>query len=85
LFDSSIDAFLYAVRSGGNGAMDVKASIGYMKNGIKRCSVQVSCDGGGSSSGDGAGYSIEAYGEEAEALYQEAIKYSKREHRLVIV
>jgi hypothetical protein len=85
LFDSSIDAFFYAIRNSGS-AMDVQASIGYMNNGIKRCSVQVSCDGddGGSSSG-GACYGIVAYGQEADTLYQEAIKYSKKERRVIIV
>ena len=81
LFDSSIDAFFYAIRKGGS-AMDVHASIGYLNNGIKRCSVQVSCDGDGSS---GACYGIVAYGQEADALYQEAIKYSKKERRVIIV
>ncbi|AIC15917.1 hypothetical protein [Nitrososphaera viennensis] len=75
MFRSSIDAFLYAVRSG-NGVRDVQASIGYMRNGIKRCTVQVSCDGG-------AGFGIEAYGEEADALFHEAKKYSEKE-RLAI-
>ncbi|HEX6562541.1 MAG TPA: hypothetical protein VF016_11000 [Nitrososphaera sp.] len=85
MFDSSIDAFFYAIRKSGS-AMDVQTSIGYMNNGIKRCSVQVSCDGdGGSSSSGGACYSIVAYGQEADALYQEAIKYSKKERRVIIV
>lgn len=69
LFNSSVDAFLYVVRSGS--VRDVQASIGYMRNGIRRCSVQVSCDGG-------AGYGIEAYGEEAEALFKEASKHSTK-------
>jgi hypothetical protein len=58
-----------------------------LKNGIKRCSVQVSCDGdaGGGSSSGGACYSIVAYGQEADALYQEAIKYSKKERRVIMV
>ena len=88
LFDSSIDAFFYAIRKSGS-AMDVQASIGYMNNGIKRCSVQVSCDGDddddGSSSSGGACYGIVAYGQEADTLYQEAIKYSKKERRVIIV
>lgn len=86
LFDSSIDAFFYAIRKSGS-AMDVQTSIGYMNNGIKRCSVQVSCDGdaAGSSSSGGACYSIVAYGQEADALYQEAIKYSKKERRVIMV
>lgn len=84
LFDSSIDAFFYAIRNSSS-AMDVQASIGYMNNGIKRCSVQVSCEGDGSSSSGGACYSIVAYGQEADVLYQEAIKYSKKERRVIIV
>jgi hypothetical protein len=69
LFNSSVDAFLYIVRS--RSVRDVQASIGYMRNGIRRCSVQVSRE-------DGAGYGIEAYGEEVEALFREASKHSKK-------
>lgn len=70
MFDSSVDAFLHVVRN--NGIKDVEASISCMRNGILHCSVQISCD-------NGAGYGIEAFGEEAQSLFNEARKHSKKE------
>lgn len=48
---------------------EISAKIGYLKNGIRHCSVQVAF-----ASGDE--YRIEALGEEAEALYREAKEQS---------
>ncbi len=75
MFDNSVDALLHVVRN--NGIKDVQTSISCMRNGILHCSVQVSCN-------DGTGYGIEAYGEEAEALFQEAKKHSKKEWLTIV-
>ncbi|AIF82794.1 hypothetical protein NTE_00714 [Candidatus Nitrososphaera evergladensis SR1] len=72
MFASSVDALLYAIRNG-RGITDVQANLGYLRNGIKRCCVQVVCK-------DGAEFHIEAYGEEADALFHEAKKHRKREY-----
>jgi hypothetical protein len=71
-FRSSIDAFMYALHEvAGNGHQaEVLYSIGYMRNGLRHCSVQVSRDG--------IGYGIDAYGEEADQLYEVAKKHSGR-------
>ena len=71
-FRSSIDAFMYALHEvavNGHHA-EVLCSIGYMRNGLRHCSVQVSRDG--------VGYGIEAYGEEADELYEVAKKRAGR-------
>lgn len=69
-FHSSIDAFMYALHEvtvNGQHA-EVLYSIGYMRNGLRHCSVQVSRDN--------IGYGIEAYGEEADELYEVAKKHT---------
>ena len=69
-FNSSIDAFMYAMRESAYAghAVEVLYSIGYMRNGLKHCSVQVTHGY--------TGYSIDAYGEEADELCSAAKKYS---------
>lgn len=71
-FRSSIDAFMYALHEVAvNGQQaEVLYSIGYMRNGLRHCSVQVSRDN--------IGYGIEAYGEEADELYEVAKKHAGR-------
>lgn len=69
MFRDSIEAFLYAVQ-GERGVKDVSARVGYLRNGIKHCRVQVECC-------DGAEYGIDAYGEEADRLLLEAKRYVK--------
>lgn len=71
-FRNSIDAFMYAlheVAANGHQA-EVLCSIGYMRNGLRHCSVQMSRDN--------IGYGIEAYGEEADELFEVAKKHSGR-------
>lgn len=76
LFNSSVDAFLYVIRSGS--VRKVQARIGYNKYGIKHCTVQLLCI-------DGTGYGIEAYDTEAEDLFREASKHSKEEQDCMTV
>jgi hypothetical protein len=70
MFRDSIDAFLYAMQNE-RGIKDVNARVGYLRNGIKHCRVQVECR-------DGAEYGIDAYGEEADRLLAEAKRYLKK-------
>lgn len=77
MYRDSVDAFvqLTSARQGSSIATattvitEISAKIGYLKNGIRHCSVQVAF-----ASGDE--YRIEALGEEAEALYREAKEQS---------
>lgn len=71
-FRSSIDAFLYALHevAGEGQQAEILYSIGYMRNGMRHCSVQISRGR--------TGYGIEAYGEEADELYEVAKKHSGR-------
>jgi hypothetical protein len=77
MYRDSVDAFvqLTSARQGSSIATattvitEISAKIGYLKNGIRHCSVQVAF-----ASGDE--YHIEALGEEAEALYREAKEQS---------
>jgi hypothetical protein len=77
MYRNSVDAFvqLTSARQGSSIATattvitEISAKIGYLKNGIRHCSVQVAF-----ASGDE--YRIEALGEEAEALYREAKEQS---------
>ena len=77
MYRNSVDAFvqLTSARQGSSTATattvitEISAKIGYLKNGIRHCSVQVAF-----ASGDE--YRIEALGEEAEALYREAKEQS---------
>jgi len=45
--------------------IQLSAKMGYMQNGIRYCSVQVTFT-------DGEEYRVEAYGEEADELYDKA-------------
>ena|GEM_PF-6756718 len=60
-FHSSMDAFMYAVHESAT-CKDLKVAyeVGFMRNGIKHCNVQLSYCGGG--------YSIDAYDGEADEL-----------------
>jgi hypothetical protein len=77
MYRNSVDAFvqLTSARQGSSIATattvitEISTKIGYLKNGIRHCSVQVAF-----ASGDE--YRIEALGEEAEALYREAKEQS---------
>lgn len=77
MYRNSVDAFvqLTSARQGSSIATattvitEISAKIGYLKNGIRHCSVQVAF-----ASGDE--YRIEALGEEAEELYREAKEQS---------
>lgn len=77
MYRDSVDAFvqLTSARKGSSIVTatavitEISAKIGYLKNGIRHCSVQVAF-----ASGDE--YRIEALGEEAEALYREAKEQS---------
>lgn len=77
MYRNSVDAFvqLTSARQGSSIVTattvitEISAKIGYLKNGIRHCSVQVAF-----ASGDE--YRIEALGEEAEALYREAKEHS---------
>lgn len=67
MYRDSVDA-LVQLWAGGK-ASEISAKHGYMTNGIRYCSVQVKF-------GDGSEYRIEAYGQEAEDLYNEAARHS---------
>jgi hypothetical protein len=69
-FANSIDALLHAVRSRGD-MREVHANLRQLRNGVRHCNVQVFCK-------DGVEFHIEAYGEEADALYQEVRKQSEK-------
>ncbi|WP_337863610.1 hypothetical protein [Nitrososphaera sp.] len=68
-FRNSIEAFLHAVKEGHGPDMQVVCRIGLGANGMKHCTVQVT--------GDSFGYSIEAYGDEAEELCEKASRYAR--------
>jgi hypothetical protein len=65
-FRDSIDALLYALREIGEGAphLEILYGTGYLPNGVKYCNVQISCGK--------TGYSISAYGDEADRLHEAA-------------
>ena len=77
MYRNSVDAFvqlMYArqrssIATATTAITEVSAKIGYLKNGIRHCSVQVAFASGGEDR-------IEALGEEAEALYREAKEQS---------
>lgn len=70
-FANSIDTLLHAVRSRRDIRV-VHANLRQLRNGIRHCNVQVFCK-------DGVEFHIEAYDEEADALYQEVRKQSEKE------
>lgn len=62
-FRNSIDAFLYAMREIGDEAhVEILYGTGSLPNGIKYCNVQINCGR--------TGYSISAYGDEADLLHE---------------
>lgn len=70
VFRNSIDALMYAlheVAANGHQA-EVLCSVGYMRNGLRHCSVPVSRDN--------IRYGIAAYREEADELFEMAKKHS---------
>ena len=77
MYRNSVDAFVQLMSARQRSSIatattvitGISAKIGYLKNGIRHCSVQVAF-----ASGDE--YRIEALGEEAEALYREAKEQS---------
>jgi hypothetical protein len=77
MYRNSVDAFVQltsarqrcSIATATTVITEISAKIGYLKNGIRHCSVQVAF-----ASGDE--YRIEALGEEAEALYREAKEQS---------
>jgi hypothetical protein len=74
-FLNSIDALRYALRDGEEDTVKVLCDISYMRNGLKYCSVQVTCVS--------ITYHIEAYGEEADELYKEVKRYTSNYHNSV--
>lgn len=69
---NSVEAFLEISRTGEFGfPKEVELNRGLMGNGLKYCSVQLTCD-------DGVQYYIKAFGDEAEELYIEATKEKDR-------
>jgi hypothetical protein len=72
-FRNSTDAFEQAVReSAACKDLKISYSIGFLRNGIKHCSVQLTyCSGG---------YNIDAYDGEADELFDAAKKYSASLH-----
>jgi hypothetical protein len=75
MFQDSIDAFMLVLNERGtdqsrhSSVKEVFVQKGYLKNGIRHCSVQINCN-------DGAGYGVDAFGDEAEKLYMVAKRYS---------
>ena len=75
MFRDSIDAFMFVLNERGGdpsksrSVSEISVQIGYLKNGVRHCSVQIACN-------DGAGYGVEAFGDEAEVLYVVAKNYS---------
>lgn len=71
-FDSSVDALMYALRESAytGHAVKILYSVSYTRNGLKHCGVQVTHGY--------TGYSIDAYGEEADELCSAAKKYSSK-------
>jgi hypothetical protein len=75
MFRDSIDAFTFVLNKRGTvssrpgSVSEVSVQIGYLKNGIRHCSVQITCN-------DGAGYGVDAFGDEAEVLYVVAKSYT---------
>ncbi|HEX2556916.1 MAG TPA: hypothetical protein VHK86_01215 [Nitrososphaera sp.] len=72
MYRNSIDAFMHLVSEEREGVFRGTASVtqisvktGYMQNGIRYCSVQVTFN-------TGEEYRIDAYGEEADELYSKA-------------
>lgn len=75
MFRDSIDAFTSVLNERGSdpsrqGAVsEISVEMGYLKNGIRHCNVQIICN-------DGAGYCVDAFGDEAEVLCVVAKNYS---------
>jgi hypothetical protein len=71
-FSNSRDAFLCALHKGAiDGQLtEILYNIGQTRNGLKHCSVQVTHGY--------TGFSIDAYGKEADDLYQMVKKYSNK-------
>jgi len=72
VYRNSVDAFTHLVSEeresvfrGTTSVAQISAKIGYMQNGIRYCSVQVTFN-------NGEEYRIDAYGEEADELYSKA-------------
>ena len=72
MYRNSIDAFAHLISEGRESVFrgtatvtQISAKIGYMQNGIRYCNVQVTFN-------NGEEYRIEAYGEEADELYNKA-------------
>jgi hypothetical protein len=72
VYRNSVDAFTQLVSEGRESVFhgtasvaQISAKIGYMQNGIRYCSVQVTFN-------TGEEYRIDAYGEEADELYSKA-------------
>lgn len=75
MFRDSIDAFMFVFNERGSdpsrkgSVSEISVQMGYLKNGLRHCSVQIICN-------DGAGYGVDAFGNEAEVLYVVAKNYS---------
>jgi hypothetical protein len=52
----------------------IPEDISYLKNGVKYCFVEVTCN-------DGTQYGIQALGEEAVELYKKALKYLSQQEK----
>lgn len=72
MYRNSVDAFTHLISQeresvfrGTASVAGISAKMGYMQNGIRYCSVQVTFN-------NGEEYRIEAYGEEADELYSKA-------------
>ncbi len=73
MFANSVDALLYVVGTRRD-VRDVQTNLRNLRNGIRHCNVHVLCR-------DGAEFHIEAYGEEADALFQEARKQGENKKK----
>lgn len=75
MFRDSIDAFVSVLNERGTdpsrrgSVREVSVQMGYLKNGVRYCSVQITCN-------DGAGYGVDAFGDEAEVLNVVAKSYA---------
>jgi O6-methylguanine-DNA--protein-cysteine methyltransferase len=75
IYQNSIDAFLSVLKERGCGRLgdgsvsEISVELDCLKNGIAHCSVQMLCN-------DGAGYRVDAYGDEAKELHGIAHEYS---------
>lgn len=75
MFKDSIDAFTSVLNERGGdpsrpGAVsEISVQMGYLRNGVRHCNVQITCN-------DGACYGVDAFGDEAEVLCVVAKNYS---------